>query len=93
VLDLRRGATRPARAAGRGDHTVALPVDPMHGTVGVAAAWFEARSSLVPDAHGDNMDTVPCASACVGADGWHQTVLCHLDTDLGLLAAAGLAQL
>jgi acetamidase/formamidase len=29
----------------------------MHGTVGVAPASFEARSSLVPDAHGGNMDT------------------------------------
>jgi acetamidase/formamidase len=40
-----------------GDHTVELPLDPMHGTVGVAPASFEARSSLVPDAHGGNMDT------------------------------------
>jgi acetamidase/formamidase len=32
-------------------------MDPMHGTVGVAPAAFEARSSLVPDAHGGNMDT------------------------------------
>ncbi len=29
----------------------------MHGTVGVAPAAFEARSSLVPDAHSGNMDT------------------------------------
>ena len=29
----------------------------MHGTVGVAPANFEARSSLVPDSHGGNMDT------------------------------------
>jgi acetamidase/formamidase len=34
-----------------------LPLDPMHGTVGVAPAGGEARSSLVPDAHGGNMDT------------------------------------
>jgi acetamidase/formamidase len=34
-----------------------MPLDPMHGTVGVAPASFEARSSLVPDAHGGNMDT------------------------------------
>jgi acetamidase/formamidase len=40
-----------------GDFTVDLPMDPMHGTVGVAPANFEARSSLVPDAHGGNMDT------------------------------------
>ena len=40
-----------------GAHTVELPMDPMHGTVGVAPAAFEARSSLVPDMHGGNMDT------------------------------------
>jgi len=43
--------------AARGDFTAVLPMDPMHGTVGVAPASFEARSSLVPDAHGGNMDT------------------------------------
>jgi acetamidase/formamidase len=41
----------------RGDYSVDLPLDPMHGTVGVAPAAFEARSCLVPDAHGGNMDT------------------------------------
>jgi acetamidase/formamidase len=40
-----------------GDFTVDLPMDPMHGTVGVAPANLEVRSSLVPDAHGGNMDT------------------------------------
>ncbi len=39
------------------DHVVTLPLDPMHGTVGVAPASFEARSSLVPAEHGGNMDT------------------------------------
>jgi acetamidase/formamidase len=39
------------------DDQVVLPLDPMHGTVGVAPANLEARSSLVPDAHGGNMDT------------------------------------
>jgi len=43
--------------ARRGDVSVELPLDPMHGTVGVAPAAMEARSSLVPDAHGGNMDT------------------------------------
>ncbi|MGQ0669439.1 MAG: acetamidase/formamidase family protein [Actinomycetota bacterium] len=43
--------------AAYGDYSVELPLDPMHGTVGVAPAAFEARSSLVPDAHGGNMDT------------------------------------
>ncbi len=43
--------------ARNGDYTTELPLDPMHGTVGVAPAGGEARSSLVPDAHGGNMDT------------------------------------
>jgi acetamidase/formamidase len=43
--------------ASKGDVSFQLPLDPMHGTVGVAPASFEARSSLVPDMHGGNMDT------------------------------------
>ncbi|MEV5347809.1 acetamidase/formamidase family protein [Streptomyces achromogenes] len=39
------------------DIRVELPMDPMHGTVGVAPASLEVRSALVPDAHGGNMDT------------------------------------
>ena len=50
----KRTVTYRARA---GEYAVELPLDPMHGTVGVAPASFEARSSLVPDAHGGNMDT------------------------------------
>ena len=41
----------------RNDYSVELPLDPMHGTVGVAPANFEARISLVPDYYGGNMDT------------------------------------
>lgn len=37
--------------------TVDLPMDPMHGTVGVAPANLEVRSALTPDAYGGNMDT------------------------------------
>jgi acetamidase/formamidase len=40
-----------------GEFSVDLPLSPMHGTVGLAPANLEARSSLVPDAHGGNMDT------------------------------------
>ena len=40
-----------------GDWQVDLPMVPMHGTVGVAPANLEVRSSLVPDAHGGNLDT------------------------------------
>ena len=43
--------------ARHGDFSVELPFDPMHGTVGVAPAFGEARSTLVPDSHGGNMDT------------------------------------
>jgi acetamidase/formamidase len=39
------------------DFEVELPMDPMHGTVGVAPANLEVRSALVPDAHGGNLDT------------------------------------
>ncbi|MFF4575517.1 acetamidase/formamidase family protein [Streptomyces sp. NPDC001410] len=39
------------------DLELELPLDPMHGTVGVAPANLEVRSALVPDAHGGNMDT------------------------------------
>lgn len=43
--------------ARNGDHAVDLPLEPMHGTVGVAPPNLEARSPLVPDSHGGNMDT------------------------------------
>ena len=39
------------------DVTADLPLNPMHGTVGVAPANLEVRSALVPDAFGGNMDT------------------------------------
>ncbi|MBO0801558.1 MAG: acetamidase/formamidase family protein [Nocardiopsaceae bacterium] len=39
------------------DLRLELPMDPMLGTVGVAPGAGEARSSLVPDAFGGNMDT------------------------------------
>jgi len=38
-------------------YTVDLPLDPMHGTVGVAPALGEVRSSLTPGDWGGNMDT------------------------------------
>jgi acetamidase/formamidase len=51
-------ASRLCRFESRfGEYTVDLPMDPMHGTVGVAPPNLEARSSLVPDLHGGNMDT------------------------------------
>src|SRR5215468_8219428 len=43
--------------AKKSDFTADLPMNPMHGTVGVAPAGGEVRSALVPDAFGGNMDT------------------------------------
>ena len=34
-----------------------FPLEPFHGTIGVAPAAFEARNVLVPEAFGGNMDT------------------------------------
>src|ERR671932_1108815 len=49
-----RTVTNRART---GDFSTQLPLEPMHGTVGVAPANLEVRSALVPDAFGGNMDT------------------------------------
>ena len=38
-------------------YVIDLPLDPMHGTVGVAPALGEVRSSLTPGDWGGNMDT------------------------------------
>jgi acetamidase/formamidase len=57
IYEVDKRARTVAFEAARGDHKMQLPLEPMHGTVGVAPASFEARSSLVPDAHGGNMDT------------------------------------
>ena len=44
-------------AARNSEHRIELPLDPMHGTVGVAPAADEVIMSLTPGAHGGNMDT------------------------------------
>jgi acetamidase/formamidase len=36
---------------------IRLPLEPFHGTIGVAPAAYEARNVLVPEAFGGNMDT------------------------------------
>jgi acetamidase/formamidase len=54
-LDRERGTV--AFAARHTDLVVELPVAPMLGTVGVAPAGGEVRSSLVPERFGGNMDT------------------------------------
>ena len=43
--------------ARKSDFSVELPLDPMHGTVGVAPAANEVLMSITPAAHGGNMDT------------------------------------
>jgi acetamidase/formamidase len=51
-------AARLVRYAALDTHfTAALPLDPMHGTVGVAPPLGEVRSSLTPGDWGGNMDT------------------------------------
>ncbi|HEX9066030.1 MAG TPA: acetamidase/formamidase family protein [Streptosporangiaceae bacterium] len=57
MYQLDRAAGTCRFTARQGDFFVDLPMDPMHGTVGVAPANLEARSALVPDAFGGNMDT------------------------------------
>jgi len=54
-IDIEAGVVR--YHARNSDYTAELPLDPMHGTVGVAPAGFEARSSITSDAYGGNMDT------------------------------------
>jgi acetamidase/formamidase len=57
IWQLDRAARTCRFTARRGDFTVDLPMEPMHGTIGVAPASLEVRSALVPDAFGGNMDT------------------------------------
>jgi len=57
IWELDRVARSCRFRAHSGDFTVDLPMEPMHGTVGVAPANLEVRSALVPDAFGGNMDT------------------------------------
>jgi acetamidase/formamidase len=57
MYDIDRAAGVVRWHARRTEHVIELPLDPMHGTIGVAPAAFEARSTLVPDAHGGNLDT------------------------------------
>ncbi len=55
--DVDRGAGTCAFVARRSDMRIELPLDPMHGTVGVAPAASETIMSITPGAHGGNMDT------------------------------------
>ena len=57
IWELDRAARTCRFQALDGDYAVDLPMDPMHGTVGVAPANLEVLSALTPSAHGGNMDT------------------------------------
>jgi amidase len=54
-VDRERGTVR--YRARRSEYEVELPLDPMHGTVGVAPAEGEVLRSITPSTHGGNMDT------------------------------------
>ena len=57
VYDIDRRAGTVRFHAIETDHIVDLPLTPMIGTIGVAPGGFEARSTIVPDTHGGNLDT------------------------------------
>src|SRR5919202_5979747 len=57
IYELDRARGTVSFVAADSDLRVDLPVEPMLGTVGVAPAGGEVRSSLVPDRFGGNMDT------------------------------------
>jgi acetamidase/formamidase len=57
IWELDRAARLCRFTARDSEFAADLPMNPMHGTVGVAPANLEVRSALVPDAFGGNMDT------------------------------------
>jgi acetamidase/formamidase len=57
IYDVDRQRQTVAFQAQGSAHRLELPMSPMLGTVGVAPAAGEVRSSLVPDVFGGNMDT------------------------------------
>ncbi len=57
IYDLDRDRRTVSFVARHSDHRIELPLEPMLGTVGVAPAGGEVRSSLVPERFGGNMDT------------------------------------
>jgi acetamidase/formamidase len=57
MYEIDRAAGTCRYRARRSDFTVDLPLDPMHGTVGVAPAANEVLMSITPATHGGNMDT------------------------------------
>jgi acetamidase/formamidase len=57
IYELDRARNTVTFAARHSELEIALPVEPMLGTVGVAPAGGEVRSSLVPERFGGNMDS------------------------------------
>ena len=57
IYELDRAKSTVTFVPRSGDLRIDLPLEPMLGTVGVAPAGREVRSSLVPDRFGGNMDT------------------------------------
>jgi acetamidase/formamidase len=57
IYELDRARNVVTFAARHSDHRIDLPVAPTLGTVGVAPAGGEVRSSLVPERFGGDMDT------------------------------------
>ena len=57
IYELDRDRGTVGFVARHSDHRIELPLEPMLGTVGVAPAGGEVRSSLVPERFGGNMDT------------------------------------
>jgi acetamidase/formamidase len=57
IWEIDRSARLCRFTARDSEFTADLPLNPMHGTVGVAPPNLEVRSALVPDAFGGNMDT------------------------------------
>ena len=57
IYQLDSAAGTVAFEAASGGFSLPLPLEPMLGTIGVAPAAGEVRSSLVPDSFGGNMDT------------------------------------
>lgn len=57
IYEVDRARSTVTFSARRSELVIDLPLAPMLGTVGVAPALREVRSSLTPDAFGGNMDT------------------------------------
>ncbi|NYI69064.1 acetamidase/formamidase [Spelaeicoccus albus] len=57
IYDIDVDAWTATFSATRSDHRLVMPLDPMHGTVGVAPASDEVRLVVTPSTYGGNMDT------------------------------------